>query len=85
MKLRQHIDQLGLTLDAYGQRVGCNVETIRRYCLPFDHPKFQVPRRPQMRRIYVESNGVVTPNDFYDLPDLSSLPANPSTNAQEAA
>lgn len=34
-----------------------------------------VPRRHQMIRVYVETKGAVTPNDFYDLPPLPALPA----------
>lgn len=75
MKLREHINQLGLTLQAYGERIGCDTETIRRYCLPFEDARFQVPRRQQMRAIYIDSRGAVPPNEFYDLPDLSALSA----------
>jgi hypothetical protein len=70
MKLLQNIRARGFTLDGYAKHMGWHVETVRRYCLPADHPKFQVPRRRQMREIFLDTGGVVTPNDFYDLPEL---------------
>jgi len=30
----------------------------------------RMPRRSQLRQIYVETGGQVTPNDFVDLPEL---------------
>lgn len=36
-----------------------------------DNPS--IPKPVTMRRIYLVTAGAVTPNDFYDLPDISGL------------
>jgi hypothetical protein len=73
MKLLQNIRARGFTLDGYAKHMGWHVETVRRYCLPADNPKFQVPRRQQMREIFLDTAGAVAPNDFYDLPELVTV------------
>jgi hypothetical protein len=45
-----------------------------RYRLPLAHPDFRRPEPSVMIAIYVFTGGQITPNDFYDLPDIP-LPA----------
>jgi hypothetical protein len=73
MKLGAHMHEAGLTLKAVGEPIGCGPETVRRHCLPADHPDFRMPRRKALVHYYVMSRGAVTPNDFCDLPDLSTF------------
>tara|TARA_B100001287_G_C22178933_1_gene298229 strand:+ start:277 stop:486 length:210 start_codon:yes stop_codon:yes gene_type:complete len=39
--------------------------TIRRWCLPKEHPQSLVPSQKYMTMIVDISNGEVMPNDFY--------------------
>lgn len=70
MKLLDHIRARGLTFAAYGERFGVGPQTVWKWCLPFDHRDFRVPRPRMMAEIYRDSEGLVTPTDFYDLPRL---------------
>lgn len=64
MKLEERIRQLGLTQLEYGKRIDSSQQAVARYC------KGRIPSRAVMTRIYYESGGQVTPNDFYDLPAI---------------
>jgi hypothetical protein len=75
MNLREHIQSSGTSVQAYSLKIGVAMRTVRRYLLPASDPKAQIPHRTIMRRIFIESGGRVRPDDFYDLPDLSTLPA----------
>ena len=64
VKLSLHLKEIGLTQAEYGDRIGKSQQAIQRYC------DDRIPARDVMLRIYVDTNGMVTPNDFYNLPDL---------------
>lgn len=72
MRLREWIDQEGLTFSAFGRKIGVGTRTVSRYCLPFDSKYRRVPDLRRMTSIYIATAGAVTPNDFHDLPDLHS-------------
>lgn len=74
MKLADWFKQEGLTLAGYCRQRGFNKETVRRHCLPSTDAEFRQPRREHILAYYVDSKGQVRPDDFYDLPDLSTLP-----------
>ena len=76
MRLSQWIAAEGLTDAQAARRLGVSgPSTVARY--KFDpetgvgqHRERRRPSPDLMVRIYVESGGRVTPNDFYDLPAL---------------
>jgi transcriptional regulator with XRE-family HTH domain len=75
----------GLTQEDLGAKLGCEKPTVARY-----EAGTRIPERDTMRRIYVVTDGAVTPNDFYDLPDLNDLAAlaritEPELNFEQAA
>lgn len=67
----------GLSYPKLAQRLSCDASSAWRYGRPLDHPKFRVPPTDQMIAIYRVTCGAVTPNDFYDLPDLAAAGAAP--------
>jgi hypothetical protein len=60
---------------------GCSPEHVRRICLPFGDLGRRVPTEQLMAAIIEETNGAITPADFYP-PHLNAL-AQPK--ASEAA
>jgi hypothetical protein len=52
--------------------IGVSHATVaRRYCLPFDHKDFSRPAEDIMLNIQEFTMGSVTPNDFYNLPEVN--------------
>jgi hypothetical protein len=47
-----------------GRRIGVTTSEARQFGIS------RIPRKRTMRRIYLATGGQVTPNDFYDLPEL---------------
>ena len=64
MKLRQYLDQNNLSAAEFGRRIGVSRMTVIRYASGARKPEEQ-----QMREIFRETKGSVTPNDFYGLAD----------------
>lgn len=75
MKLGEWLEQEGLSVSRFATRIGEHSEVVRRYTLPREHPDSRIPRHGPMCRIYLATGGEVTPNDYYDLPDLPDAPA----------
>jgi hypothetical protein len=71
MKLGDWIERERLTLEAFGRRINRNYTAVARYIRGE-----RLPGRKTYIDIYVETRGEVTPNDFYDLPELTSSPQN---------
>ena len=46
-------------------QLGVSAVQIRRYELPFDDTKRQIPRQEVLERIHAWTRGEVTPADFY--------------------
>lgn len=61
MKLADHIDELGISKEAYAAKVGTSTSAIYQLCK--DPPAYW-PGREVCLRIRAESGGLVTPNDF---------------------
>lgn len=78
MRFSQWLQQEGLTDTQAKRRLGIRGQgSIARYKADPKEPngkhgKRRVPEPAMMIAIYVESGGLVTPNDFYDLPELSA-------------
>ena len=79
MKLRDWLQQAGYTQDEYGRRIGVSQQAIGRYC------DERIPPRSIMVRIYCDTCGVVTPNDFYNLPLLTGSNDNFTTTTPNDA
>lgn len=75
MKLKEYIETSGDTVAQYADLIGISVRAVWRYMLPPHDPRAQIPHRAVMRRIFIQTGGKVRPDDFYDLPDLSTLSA----------
>lgn len=71
MKLSSYLEWRGQTQREFGERVNANASTICRVASG-EH----VPGPQLIARIYVETDGHVTPNDFYDLPYLPNIGRN---------
>lgn len=66
MKLHEHLVEKKVSMAAWGRACGvAGRATARRYV-----KGELIPPRAVMSRTYVWSAGQVTPNDFYDLPEL---------------
>ncbi len=72
MILDVYLKKEGISRKDFAAYVGENPENVSRYCLGS-----RIPRPEVMRKIYVATRGLVTPNDFYGLPDGSVWFANP--------
>jgi len=75
VKLGHWIISEKINFSVLAQRTGCKPDTTRRHCLPIGDPDHRLPRIDMMQQYYLLTNGAVTPNDFYDLPDLPAVPA----------
>ncbi|TXH34040.1 MAG: XRE family transcriptional regulator [Rhodospirillaceae bacterium] len=73
MKLRDWLRAMGKTQARYGDEIDKSQQAVARYC------NGRIPSRPVMVRIYRDSRGLVTPNDFYDLPPLEPVNDNRAT------
>lgn len=69
MLWRDWVKDQGLSWEAAARLIGAGNATVaHRYGCR------SIPRPPQMLRIYVVTDGQVTPNDFYTLPPLPGDP-----------
>lgn len=59
------VRQRGLTWEAAARLIAVSNSTVA-----YRYTKGSVPRPPIMGRIYLATDGEVTPNDFYRLPKL---------------
>lgn len=57
-------------------------ESVRRYCLPFDHPDRRLPGAEIMERIVAWTGGAIQPADFY--PPHLTTPVSPATQEKAA-
>ncbi|QDP58330.1 MAG: hypothetical protein Unbinned664contig1000_11 [Prokaryotic dsDNA virus sp.] len=63
MKLGPYIDwKWNGDLQAYANHIATSVVTLRRY-INGD----RTPKKDMMQKIFDDTDGMVTPNDFYDL------------------
>lgn len=68
MMIREWRLKRGLSFRAVAELVGvANGTVVRRW-----ETGDCIPRRDEMRRIFVATAGKVTPNDFYDLTELAA-------------
>ena len=68
MKLRTYLNDHRITTAAFGRAAGVRLRSTMQRIVN----RGAIPRPDLMRKIYVLTNGVVTPNDFYDLPELAT-------------
>lgn len=80
MKIDEYLKQSQTTQAMLASRVGVSVQAVSLFCLGE-----RIPRPETMRKIYVATNGAVTPNDFYGLPDGTLFFANPPSLPKEEA
>lgn len=81
MRIGEYLTMNGLTQRQMAEALDVHTLTVNRWA-----NSRALPGRKDMVRIFVWTHGAVTPNDFYDLPDLDALqarshPAAPSYNA----
>lgn len=70
MKLADWLKTQGMTYSDLARKLGRKPDTIRRICLPVDHPTQRHPSPDLMRQVFEATNGAVEPNDFCDfVPD----------------
>lgn len=67
MRFLDWIKQNDLTLWDAAAMLGSDASNVRRYAAGA-----QIPRPSLMREIFRATGGQVTPNDFYDLPDIGA-------------
>jgi hypothetical protein len=80
MKIHEHLAVEKISAAAWGRIVGLSrMQALRAV------KGEVVPRKGVVVKTYVWSRGRVTPDDWYDLPDLASLLADPAPGAQAAA
>jgi len=59
MQLAQYLEQRGISVAAFADRLGVDVSTVYRWC-----SGDRVPSVDAFRRIKSATGGAVTPNDF---------------------
>lgn len=62
MKLADYLNETNTTVTAFARKIDEAQETVSRYV-----NGQRIPRPAIMSKIVVETEGRVTPNDFYDL------------------
>ena len=67
MKLKAFLDATDETIPDFAKRIGVDRGAVSKYV----HGR-RVPRAHVMKRIHAVTDGLVTPNDFYDLPKAVS-------------
>lgn len=60
MKLNDYLESTGESVTDFAARVGLHKITVYRYLRGI-----RFPRKVHLGRIFVETDGLVTPNDFY--------------------
>jgi len=63
MRLQEYLTEKRETASSFAQRIGVSRVAVTRYC------SGRVPERATMEKIIKATDGEVTPNDFYGLPD----------------
>jgi DNA-binding transcriptional regulator YdaS (Cro superfamily) len=76
--LSSYIERENLTDAGFADLIGVSAAAVNRYAGKASN----IPKRDIMVRIYVQTNGDVAPNDFYDLPDLSSVSRSPPASVR---
>lgn len=76
MRLRDWMAWQAETPQSFGARIGEPAGNVRRYIQPVGAPRFRRPKPDPMVKIFRETGGLVTPNDFYDL-DAPDAPPPP--------
>lgn len=69
MKLNYYLATRAYPAKEFGRRLGVSGAAVARYAAGK-----RIPAPDVMRRIVVETEGAVTPNDFYDLPAVAGSP-----------
>lgn len=76
LTLPQWLKQQKKTRAGFSKQICVSKRVVYDWCLPFGHPDRRIPSHGAMCAIYVATAGQVTPDSFYDLPDLApSQPA----------
>lgn len=70
MKLDAFIKTHGLTGEEFAAKAGISRSDVSKYRSGRSKPKDDA-----MRKIFAATNGLVTPNDFYDLPEPPLSPS----------
>ena len=65
LKLAAWRTRRGKTQQWVAEQIGCTVGAVARY-----EGGVRIPDKATMKKIYVLTEGVVTPNDFYELPEI---------------
>lgn len=80
MKLSEYLALYAIKQNKFAEKIGEKPARVNHYCIGT-----RIPRHDIMRKIYVATNGAVTPNDFYGLPDGTLFFANPPSLPKEEA
>jgi post-segregation antitoxin (ccd killing protein) len=73
MKLRGYLSSQRLAAREFSRRIGVSPAAVARYA-----SGRRIPSMPVMHRIVAETEGAVTPNDFYDVAVPRDAPASPN-------
>lgn len=57
----------GLDAGELDKALGVGTNTGYHYIRPLDHPRFHMPPAAVMKRIFLLTEGAITPLDFYDV------------------
>jgi len=69
VRLRTWLKDQSLTYDAFRQLMNDRGAACSRHAISKWANGVRIPRREDMAVIYAVTDGIVTANDFYDLPD----------------
>ena len=64
MKLKNYLALHAVKQKDFALKIGEKPACINNYCLGL-----RIPRPEIMKKIFIETGGLVTPNDFYDIGD----------------
>lgn len=71
MKFKTYLEENNISFAIAAGELDASSEGVRLWA-----EGMRVPRPDQMKRIYEWSNGMVQPNDYYDLPEIGDTRAN---------
>lgn len=80
MRIEEFVKKSKMKQEAFAEKIGVTQGALSRYV-----NGIRMPPPAIMRKIYVATNGAVTPNDFYGLPDGTLFFANPPSLPKEEA
>lgn len=66
MKLKAYLNFYSIKQNKFAETAGIKASRLNNYVL-----EKRIPDPEAMRKIYIATSGMVTPNDFYDLPEGS--------------